>query len=482
MEIERLLEQYYGFMHDFGYFFSNILPWVVFGFAMLDIVLLIVEGSLRKKNDAQTKEIHIDPMQPAEIAAAVSAMGYPKNKNSGVNAEGKAFIKGKYGVYTFDSDENGVNISYDDDAGFSRMAEYLMKHKRYRRSCEANVIMHWLHKHLDPTAPVDCRSKYKSVKLRAFIDRVPFALSVLSLVGVIAGYYIFMELHETVVSVRTSTPDAFTVENDTAIDAYLDDVKWDCFLADDGRTMVNAKGKAKYAFDNQTITIQYRLSRDEEKYKVYAVEIGGTPLTDDAIAYLLYEMFENAANKENKSLYESVDMLEEAASGDYSDEEDEPDEEDESDDYYWNGYEEEEPVVTTKRTERTTTRTTTTTTAEPEPEPYVYDSPLTIDSYPDAIIGYWEDPEFSFVYCFNDDGTADYYVQVLRGDVYYEYVDSYNYRVDDGILYIEQYVGTTTCYKITFDGADNIVAEEFDQGMLGYKHEWVRMTDMHEIE
>ena len=145
-------------------------------------------------------------------------------------------------------------------------------------------------------------------------------------------------------------------------------------------------------------------------------------------------------------------------------------------------YEEEEPVVTTKRTERTTTRTTTTTTAEPEPEPYVYDSPLTIDSYPDAIIGYWEDPEFSFVYCFNDDGTADYYVQVLRGDVYYEYVDSYNYRVDDGILYIEQYVGTTTCYKITFDGADNIVAEEFDQGMLGYKHEWVRMTDMHEIE
>ena len=476
MEITTILKGYYGNMENFGNFITNTLPILVFVFAFLDIILLIIEGSLKKRNDDAAKEIHIDAMEPAQIAAAVSAMGYPKNKNSGINAEGKAFIKGKYGVYTFGSDENGVSIEYDDSKKISRLGEYLGKHKRYRRSCEALVIMQWLKKHLDPTSPADCRRNYKKLKSKGLIDRLPFTLSVLSLLGVIGGYYIFMSLNETVNTVRFGKSEAYDISYIYALEGYLDDVKWDTYYSDKGKRAINAKGKAKYAFDGEDVLVQFLLDDNGSDFEVYAIEIGGTPITDDAILCLLYEMFENYKNKEETSAFDSVDTLEEIASElSYSDDdEDEYDEDIDEEEYDEDIDEEEkdEPVTTT--TKRKTT-TTTTTAAEPEPE--VYDGPLTIDSYPDAIIGYWEDPEFDHVYCFNDDGSVDHYIETYRGSDEYEYMESYNYWVSDGILYMEQYVGTTTCYKITFDGADRICAEEFDQGMLGYGHKWVRRTD-----
>jgi len=470
MDINIDIDNYYGYMGDFVHFFTQTLPIIIFGFAFLDIILLIIDGSLKKKNDKMTKEIHIDAIEPAQLAAALAAMGYPKNKNSGVDSDGKAFIKGKYGIYTFENDENGVAVTYDNRKKLSRLGEYFSKHKRYRRSCEALVIKQWLYKHLDPTSPVDCRSKYRNLKTKDLLDRLPLTLVVLSVVAFFGCYFYFESLHKTVNSIRYANPEKYNYSYNTVLDGYLDDLKWDYYDIEDGKKAVNAKGKAKYAFDGKDIIVQFVFDDKGDDFEVYAVEIDGSPISDNAIICLLYEMFENYKNKDNTSAFDSVDTLEEIASELYYSDEDDIEYDEDVD------AEVEKEQETTKP--KTTTTTTTTVDAEPDPED-LYNGPDTIIYHPDAILGYWhyaqsEDGAF----CFNADGTMDEYER-YRGEDEFTYIGSYNYHIEGNMLYIERR-GSTTGYMITFEGPSKVLADEMSQGVYVYTFEWVRGSELEE--
>ncbi len=469
MDINIDIYNYYGYMGDFVKFFTQTLPLIFFVFAFLDIILMIIEGSLKKKNDKMTKEIHINAMEPAQIAVAVSAMGYPKNKNSGVNAEGNAFLKGRYGIYTFGNDENGVSIAYDNSKKISRLGKYFSKHKSYKRSCEALVIKQWLYKHLDPTSPVDCRSKYKKLKIKGLIDCLPLTLAMLSVVAFFGCYYYFASVHKTVNSIRYGKPKDYNISYDTALEGYLDDIKWDYYNTENDKKAVNAKGKAKYSFDGKDIIVQFLFDDKGDDFEVYAIEIDGTPISDDAIVCLLYEMFENYINKKSTSVFDSVDTLEEYASMLLNSDEFDFDEDVDTE-------VEEENETTTKP--KTTTASTTTVAVEPEPED-LFNGPDTIIYHPDAILGYWhyaqsEDGAF----CFNADGTMDEYER-YRGEDEFTYIGSYNYHIEGNMLYIEKR-GSTTGYMITFEGPSKILAEEYSQGVFVYAFDWVRGSEIEE--
>lgn len=70
------------------------------------------------------------------------------------------------------------------------------------------------------------------------------------------------------------------------LDGINVDVKKLTFKTDKDERAVNAKGKAKYAFDNEDILVQFLLDDNGSDFEVYAIEIDGTPITDDAIICL----------------------------------------------------------------------------------------------------------------------------------------------------------------------------------------------------
>lgn len=49
MDINIDIYNYYGYMGDFVKFFTQTLPIIFFVFAFLDIILIIIEGSLKKR-------------------------------------------------------------------------------------------------------------------------------------------------------------------------------------------------------------------------------------------------------------------------------------------------------------------------------------------------------------------------------------------------------------------------------------------------
>ena len=239
---------------------------------------------------------------------------------------------------------------------------------------------------------------------------------------------------------------------------------------EDGKKAVNAKGKAKYAFDGKDIIVQFVFDDKGDDFEVYAVEIDGSPISDNAIICLLYEMFENYKNKDNTSAFDSVDTLEEIASELYYSDEDDIEYDEDVD------AEVEKEQETTKP--KTTTTTTTTVDAEPDPED-LYNGPDTIIYHPDAILGYWhyaqsEDGAF----CFNADGTMDEYER-YRGEDEFTYIGSYNYHIEGNMLYIERR-GSTTGYMITFEGPSKVLADEMSQGVYVYTFEWVRGSELEE--
>lgn len=104
----------------------------------------------------------------------------------------------------------------------------------------------------------------------------------------------------------------------------------------------------------------------------------------------------------------------------------------------------------------------------------------TLIYHPEAILGYWHyiQSEDS-VLCFNADGTVDKYER-YRGEDEFTHIGNYDYHIEGKSLYIEDNIGSTTSYEITFEGPSLILAQEYSQGVWVYDFEWVRGSEIEE--
>ena len=322
MEIVDIIPKYTGYMRFYGELSTYILPGICFFFLFFDIVVVLIERIRLKKIRKNTEEVRIYSRSPEEIASVLYTMNYPKRKNSGVNSEGKAFLKGKYGTYIFDNVGSNISISCENTRSFSKIGKWFLKHKQYRRELEMNAILNWMNKYLEPTSIVDSQKIYKSFRVAAFLDKMPITIAFLALAGCLVSAFYFQLLHEEARSMRNLEPELWKgITYDQALDSYADDLLWDYYTAEDDTKVLNAYGKFKYAYEKASFMLQFSTDAKGEWVSPYAMEVNGKPISSDAMNYIVVEMFENFENKTQDSDFSSVDELEEALQSEDIDEE-----------------------------------------------------------------------------------------------------------------------------------------------------------------
>jgi hypothetical protein len=337
------LGSYTGEMKDLGNFLNGFIT-VVAVLLLVEMAMFPVLAYLNRKLRKEMLQLKIPVISDEQLAGILTSMDYPKNKNSGIDENGKAFIKGKYGVYTFYEDADGLGITFKDYASVLKLKRYVSLYKVNKRFREAKIIMNCLQKNLNPNLAVDVRGDYKKMKLKVFATVLPITLFIISLAVYIIVAIDYSNGEDTIAAIKRSNPDAYEKTYAVAIGDYADDVLWDTYTGENGYDVVNVSGMFKYAYSKPTFTLQLKISKNGKTFKPYAMEICGEPISEAAMNYIVNEMFVNCENGTADCDFTTIEELEAYLSGDYyyEDEEDVDEdvdyEDDEDNDYGFSEY------------------------------------------------------------------------------------------------------------------------------------------------